>query len=243
MNVNKNLLSDLIAFRRLQDRLGVEFRCRGFLKSELLTEPQAQALYEAGWRNVLIGFEAGDSRILENINKKATLDDNNKAMEICHKVGLKVKCLMSCGHPGERPETINAIQEWLLQVEPADFDLTIIQPYFSTPYFDLATAHNSQKGIWTYTEKSGDRLYMQDVNFSDEPLYYKGIPGDYKAFVYTDHISSEEIVIMRDAVEKEVRKKLGIASYSVTPASRFEHSMGQGFPANVLRSSLQLTDT
>ena len=50
---------------------------------------------------ILIGFESGSPRILRNINKKATVDDNTRAVEAAHRAGLKVKALMSIGHPGE----------------------------------------------------------------------------------------------------------------------------------------------
>mgnify|MGYP001558103720 CR=1 FL=1 len=237
MNVNKNLTTDLIAFRQLQKQLGVEFRCRGFLKAELLTEPQAQALYDAGFRQVLIGFESGNPRILKNIKKRATLDDNTRAIDLCHKVGLSVKALMSCGHAGETPDTIEHTQDWLIKVHPEDFDLTCIQPYPSTPYWDLAVKHPNERDVWVYSADNGDRLYMREINFSSEPLFYKGVPGEYKVFVYTDYISSEEIAHMRDLVESNVRKKLSIPFYQTAPVSIYEHSMGQGFPNGILRSS------
>jgi hypothetical protein len=59
--------------------------------------------------------------------------------------------------------------------------------------------------------------------------YYKGDPdGGYVSYVYTDHLSGEEIVLLRDEMEKEVRRHLGIPWNQSRPALRFEHSMGQG---------------
>lgn len=236
LNVNKFLLRDLQKFREFQDALGIELRCRGFLKSELITPQIAQALYDCGFRNVLVGFEAADERILENIRKMATIDDNNRAMDILHAANLKTKALMSCGHAGESEKSIEAIRDWLIKVQPDDFDLSVITPYLSTPYYDLAV--EQPNGEWMYTAKNGDKLYMQDMRFSDEPVFYKGIPGEYKVFVRTDKISSENIAKMRDWVEKDVREKLNIPFYQITSAMNYEHSMGQGFPPHILRSSV-----
>ena len=236
LNINPNLIRDLGEFRKLQDRLGVQFYCRGFLKSERITEPQAKALRDSGFTNVLIGFENAHPRILKNIRKMATREQNTRAMEICHKVGLKVKALMSIGHAGESHETIESTKDWLIQVQPHDMDITMIQPYLSTPIFDEAV-ETDKRGIWVYTAKDGDRLYMKDITFHEKATYYKGIPGEYEANVFTDFISSEELAKARDQVELEVREKLGIKFYSISPSAIYEHSMGQGFPSSILKQS------
>src|SRR3989449_11711808 len=67
---------------KTQRDLGVEFRLRGFIKAELFTDQQAEAMYQAGFRWILIGFESGHERILTNIHKKAAQADNTRAMEI-----------------------------------------------------------------------------------------------------------------------------------------------------------------
>ena len=65
LNVNTQMLDLMRSIRRLQDELGVEFRLRGFIKSELFTDEQAEAMYQAGFRWILVGFESGSPRILE----------------------------------------------------------------------------------------------------------------------------------------------------------------------------------
>ena len=209
----------------LQASLGVDFRLRAFCKSELLTDAQAQAMYRAGFRWILVGFESGDDHILQNINKKATKDENTRCMEIATRHGLKVKALMSVGHPGESAETIENTKQWVLQSAPADFDCTVITTYPGTPYFDESI--ESSPGTWTYTQpKSGDRLHAVNVDFHRTASYYKGKPGDYVAHTWTDYLSSEDLVRLRDTFEQEVRGRLGI-SYPVQQAEiQFEHSMG-----------------
>src|SRR6185369_16269875 len=108
------------------------------VKAELFTDEQAEAMYQAGFRWLLVGFESGDERILANIQKRASRDDNTRAMDIARRHDLKVKALMSVGHPGESENTIRATRDWLLEVKPADFDVSIITTYPGTPYFDEA---------------------------------------------------------------------------------------------------------
>lgn len=236
LNVNKAMLPLMRGLKQAADARGVEWRLRGFLKAELFTEEQAEAMYAAGFRQLLIGFESGDDRILENIQKNATRAENTRAVAIAHKHGLKVKALMSIGHAGESEPSILATRDWLLEVKPSDFDVTVIQPYPGSPYYDRAVARDD--GSYCYTARNGDRLYMQDVDFTSEAQYYKGTPGSYTSFVWTDHISRERICELRDAVETEVRAKLNIPFYPSGESIRFEASMGM-LPGHILKRSRQ----
>lgn len=230
LNVNKNMIELMNELSELQSRLGVDFRLRGFIKSQLFNEAQAAAMYRAGFRWLLSGFESGCERILENINKKATRDENTRAVEIAKKAGLKVKALMSVGHPGESEETIRDTQLWLLEVEPEDFDCTVITTYPGTPYYDEAIPHESLPGVWTYTyKKTGDRLHAYEIDFMTVADYYKGDPdGGYQAFVFTDSLTSQDLVARRNWVESSVRTKLDIPYPKARPALLYEHSTGQG---------------
>ena len=230
LNVNKGLV-DLM--KRIK-AMGIDWRLRGFVKSELFTEEQAEVMYDAGFRWLLCGFESGHPRILKNINKKATRDDNTRMLRTAHKYGLKVKALMSIGHPGESEETISATKQWLLDEKPDDFDATVITLYPGTPYWDNSVC--VEEPIYRY-EVNGDSLYSENIDFTKELAYYKGHAGEYSAFVWTDHISRERIVAMRDELELEVRTKLGISYPTAASAIAFEHSMGMNLPPNILRSS------
>lgn len=236
LNVNKQVVELMNAIAALGVELGVEFRLRGFVKSELFTDEQAEAMVRAGFRWLLVGFESGSPRILENINKKATREDNTICLRIAHKHGLKVKALMSLGHAGESAQTVRETQEWLLEEKPDDFDATVITTYPGTPYFDHAV--ETSPGIWTFTApKSGDKLHAYETDFTEGASYYKGIPGKYKASVFTDFLTSEDLVTLRDALEADVRKELGIPYNTGAPGVRFEASMGM-LPGHILRKSL-----
>lgn len=230
LNVNKAVV-DLM--RKIK-ATGVEWRLRGFVKAELFTDEQAEAMYAAGFRWLLCGFESAHPRILKNINKKASLEDNTRMLRIAKKHGLKVKALMSIGHPGESEETILAIRDWLLEEQPADFDVTVITVYPGTPYYDLAVPISEE--VYCY-EFHGDALYSENLDFSKDVAYYKGVPGQYHSFVWTDYISREKLCELRDAVEDEVRRKLNIPYPTAVASLNYEHSMGMNLPPSILRGT------
>jgi len=231
LNVNKGMVSLMHGIADLQQELGVEFRLRGFIKSELFTDEQADAMYKAGFRWLLTGFESGSPRILENMKKRATREDNTRTVEIAKRNKLKVKALMSIGHPGEDERSILNTKDWLIEVKPDDFDCTIITTYPGTPYYDEALQLNSKENIYTYTSSNGDRLHAYDLDFTQTEDYYKGNPdGGYRAYVFTDALSSEDIVSLRNEVETSVRKTLNIPFNPGGKTVRFEHSMGMSGP-------------
>jgi radical SAM superfamily enzyme YgiQ (UPF0313 family) len=225
LNVNPGIVGLMNGISDLQDDLGVDFALRGFVKSELFTPEQATAMKRAGFEWILCGFEAADDRILTNIRKRATLDDNTRAVETTRNAGMNIKALMSVGHAGESEKSINAVRDWLIDVEADDFDCTVITPYPGTPYHDEAVQNGD---IWTYTQPdTGDRLHEIETAYDEKADYYKGIPGEYKSFVYTDYLQPDDLTRLRDDLEITVRKKLGIAYNNGIAAEQFEHSMGQ----------------
>jgi radical SAM superfamily enzyme YgiQ (UPF0313 family) len=232
LNVNRGMPGLMRAIREAQDRLGVDWRLRGFVKAELFDAEQARELFAAGFRWLLVGFESGSPRILQNINKKSTRDDNDRCLENAAAAGLKVKALMSVGHPGESPETAAETHRWLLSARPEDFDVSIITTYPGTPYYDEARPHDRLDGVWTYTyAKTGDRLHAYEVDYTQVAEYYKGNPdGGYRAYVFTDTMSADDLVSARDAIERDVRARLGIPFNPSAAAAAYEHSMGQGGP-------------
>lgn len=235
LNVNKNMIELMNGISDLQTKLNQKFALRGFIKSQLFTDEQAKAMVKAGFKWILVGFESGSPMILDNMNKKATREQNTRCFHIARNNGLKIKALMSLGHPGESRKTIYETGEWLLQVKPDDFDVTIITTYPGSPYYDDAILHES--GDWVYKLPNGDNLYQKEIDYTTTADYYKGDPnGGYKSYVYTDTLSCDDLVAIRDSMEKNLRAELKIPFNPSNAAMRYEHSMGQ-IPLHILRSS------
>lgn len=240
LNVNPSLVQLMEHITKAQEQLGVEFRLRGFLKAELFTSAQAQAMKRAGFRWILVGFESGSPRILTNINKKAAREQNTRCVAIARDHGLKVKALMSIGHPGESEQTIAETTQWLTEIRPDDFDVALITIYPGSPYYDDAVPHMRYPGQWTYiAPRTGDHLHSINVDYRHLVANFKGRPdGGYQSFVYTDHLTPEQLVAARDRMEHSMRTVLNIPFYANVIPARYEHSMGQtNLPAHIFRAS------
>lgn len=213
------LMKKLIEFRNK----GYDFKYRGCIKSQLLTDEQAMYMADAGFSEVLVGFESGNDRILTNINKKATKQDNERCIELLRKYKIKPKFLMSIGHPGESDETCQDTHDWLLTMNPEYFDVTIITTHPGSFYYDNAVLTTNG---WKYTCPNGDSLYSADLDYSMTADFYKGMPGDYKSYVYTDYLTSNELVKWRDYMESSIRSKCNIP-YPTKVELSYDKTMGQ----------------
>lgn len=231
------LMEQLITY---QEENNIELRLRGFVKAELFTREQAAMMHRAGFSVMLSGVESGDRGILDTMRKHTTPEINSQWVAYSREAGLKVKALMSIGHPGETQETVERSLQWVLRNRPDDVDWTIITQYPGSPYFDHSEPHPTTDGVWVYTNpRDGHVLFSQNVNFAQKAEYYKGVPGDYTSYVWTECLSAENLVTLRDRCETVSRSELALPTIQHSPALQFEHSMGMGtLPSNIVRSSI-----
>jgi hypothetical protein len=110
----------------------------------------------------------------------------------------------------------------------------VITPYPGSPYWDEAVDIGG--GIYRYTApKTGDFLFMEEVDFTQTADYYKGILGSYVSHVWTDHLTRKELVEQRDWLELTAKEKLGISMPPSAAATMYDHSTGM--TPQILRSS------
>lgn len=234
-----------IALCKVLDGKGFSFR--GFVKGDLLVRNPEIATYmkNAGFNEVLSGIESGSDRILkDHLHKRTSPTLNYQAAQICLEAGIDFKALTLLGHTSETPKDIMDTRDWLLKTGKMykdkvgdghfTFDITVFQPYAGCPIWDRA---QKNKGLfkdefsWAYHSKVDDGnggLYFNKVDFSEEHGFYKGVPGQYKAFIRTKHVSSEQFAYLRDSIEWDVRDRLNMPQLSkLTVHEDFEKSMGQ----------------
>jgi radical SAM superfamily enzyme YgiQ (UPF0313 family) len=233
---NTRMLHLMDALTRAQRQVDCEFRLRGFVRSNLFTDEQASVMYQAGFRVILVGFESGSPRMLCNMNKQATVEDNTRCMDIAKRHGLKVKAAMSIGHPGESRETLEQTRQWLLQVRPDAIDMSIVTPYPGSPYYDQAVTCSDDGNIWVYTVNQ-DNLYSYDVDYTTEEHFYKGNPyGGYTSYVFTDYLSAEDLVRLRGDLARETRQTIGIPFDPKIGRTRYARSNGR-IPSSIYRTT------
>ncbi|OGC08480.1 magnesium-protoporphyrin IX monomethyl ester oxidative cyclase [candidate division WOR-1 bacterium RIFOXYA2_FULL_36_21] len=92
----------------------------------------------AGCRLVVVGYESGNQKILDGVEKKITLKDSIDFANNTKRVDLKVFGCFMIGLPGETKDTIHETYEFAKKLEP---DMVFFQqavPFPGTKFYNLA---------------------------------------------------------------------------------------------------------
>ena len=98
---------------------------------------------EAGCKIIHFGVETGSEKILELINKKITLQEIEKGIEMSKRAGIETACFFMFGFPGETEadflKTINLAK----RLNPTYASFHVATPYPGTEFFNyLETKHS-----------------------------------------------------------------------------------------------------
>lgn len=111
--------------RRLKP-LDITFRCNGRVG---VNKPEDyKTLKWAGCDEIAFGIESGSQKILDLVNKKVTVKQNEDAIKYAKKAGLRTKAYLMVGFPGETQETVNETKKFVERADPDKFTLFSFVP-------------------------------------------------------------------------------------------------------------------
>lgn len=165
----------------------------------------ARLLAESGCVSVFVGMEAGDQTMLENMNKRSTLEDNLRAMEILREYRLGVIVGVVIGVPGETEDSLANTLELLKRLYEYDnldrIEWGALVPFPGSKANLMLREHPELKEKY---KNFGDKNYMSDMMnmIRDWFTHYCKIDFDY-------------VVKMQDIVAQQ-----GLVPYQMTEYQR-----------------------
>lgn len=143
--VNKKRAMEVLgAIKR--EKLGMVFKVRG--RVDTVDEEFLSFLKSAGVKGVAFGFESGSQKMLNLMNKKVTVEQNFRAVQMTKKAGLQCTGFILLGYPGETPETINASIAFVLKSKPTGIGANILCPLPRTKVYEQAKKDGTLVGDW-----------------------------------------------------------------------------------------------
>jgi hopanoid biosynthesis associated radical SAM protein HpnJ len=127
-----------------------------------------KVMKDNGLRLLLVGFETGDQRILNNIRKGTRVDRAVEFMKDCHRLGILVHGTFIVGLPGETPQSIEHTIEFAKQIDPYSLQVSLAAPYPGTELYKQATENG-----WLARERERD--LVQDAGIQQAVLAYDAL--------------------------------------------------------------------
>lgn len=202
INLNRKRVLELS--KLLQKR---NYLHKGLVRSDLLVRfPEtAEALAESGFIEICSGIETGSDKVLRALGKGTSVETNSRAVELVKNNGMKFKAFIMLGNPTETYDDIMLTRQWLLDYKPDIFDLAIFQPYPGSLIYDDSIPSTRFED---YGYEWRGQLFLNRFDFSENSSFYKGSHGKYESSVRTEELSAEDLVRIRDDLEREVKEKL-----------------------------------
>jgi len=99
-------------------------------------------VYGAGCREISFGFESGSQRILNVLNKGTTVEQNERAIKLCKKVGIMVDGSFMIGNPSETIKDIRLTQKFISENEIDFAGICMTTPFPGSKLWELCKKNN-----------------------------------------------------------------------------------------------------
>jgi anaerobic magnesium-protoporphyrin IX monomethyl ester cyclase len=155
-------------------------------RADLISEPMAQALGEAGCREAWIGAESGSQRVLKAMNKGTTVAEIIAARERLGSCGVRVGFFIQLGYLNEELVDLLATRELIETTRPDDIGVSVAYPLPGTRFYEEV---KEQLGAKTHWQDSGDLDMMFWGTYSSD--FYRAIRDLLHDQVSLERCSSE----------------------------------------------------
>ncbi len=156
----------LIEIARLLGGLGIVWSCNARVS---VPKETLRVLKENGLRLLVVGFESGNQKILNNIRKGTNLDQARAFVRAAKELGILVHGTFVLGLPGENAETIEETIRFAREIDPYSIQVSLAAPYPGTELYEQA-----KKEGWL--TKDGDQLVREGIQ--DAVLSYGNLSSD-----------------------------------------------------------------
>ena len=131
-------------------RRGLKIDWKALSRVDTVDYDMLKHMKESGCWILFYGFESGSQLILDNIQKKQTVEQNVHAAELAKKAGIEIFGFFMLGNAGETEETVIQTIKLARRIKPKHSQFTIVRP---DPGSDLYNSHiqeiNEKRISWS----------------------------------------------------------------------------------------------
>jgi hopanoid biosynthesis associated radical SAM protein HpnJ len=162
-------------------KLGITWSCnaRANVNYETL-----KTMRDNGLRLLLVGYESGDQRILENIKKGIRLEEAREFTRNCRKLGITIHGTFILGLPGETPETIRSTVEFAKELDVFSIQVSLAAPYPGTELYRQAVENGWFGRDATLVSESGTQTAALEYDGLPREEIFAAVEKFYRAYYF-----------------------------------------------------------
>lgn len=173
-----NFISGLCRYM-IDNKIGWDWCCQ--TRADTVNKELLVDMRKAGCKLIHFGVESGSERILSSINKKITLEQIKKGIDMTKAAGIDTACFFLMGFPDETLQEMNLTVEFAKRLNPTYASFHIVTPYKRTRLYETCVTDVEGSGYHTdicsdqYTQvelKSAIKAAMKQFYF--RPGYFLG---------------------------------------------------------------------
>ncbi len=154
-------------------------------RTDTADEELFRILKAAGCRELLVGFESGDSNVLTHMQKRESVDDARRFMELAHKTKLDVHGCFVIGLPGETEESIRKTIAMALGLGLHTVQFSGAVPFPGTRYFDYCKENGLLKTEqWDLWLEDGEQAAVVDYPGLSKDRVKQAVDEGLKKFYF-----------------------------------------------------------
>ena len=138
------------------NRRGLRFAWSAFARVNTVDPDTLKTMRDTGCDAVSFGVESGNQEMLDRIQKKITLAQVRKAVDMCKDAGLHVHCSFIVGLPGETQDTLNDSREFAESLE-IDYGYHFLSPFPGTTVREKVDQYDLEILSRDWTEYDANR--------------------------------------------------------------------------------------
>lgn len=165
----------VLEFERSLKENNLKIKFTGNARVDIFDKEIAMSLKRSGCILLNVGFESSSQKVLEDMNKNTTVEQNIKTLKIANEVGLPIGLNFIWGYPHDTKETLMNNVEWIKKYN-LFAQVRTIRPVTPYPGCDLYY-EALDKGLTKNAEdffknfNNSDLITVNFTNFTDKTCY------------------------------------------------------------------------
>lgn len=168
-----------------------------------ISEEMLEKFKKAGCRRLHIGVESGNDRILQNLNKKITVEMAKKAFALCRKHKIDTLAYFIIGNPDEGQKEIEDTIKLARELKPSFAQFSRMTPFPATKLYEIAIERKIiSHDYW--------REYAENPYACIQPQFW------------TEHFSQEQLADLADYATHKFYFNPGYMLRAITKVNNYK---------------------